>query len=124
MPDSGRPLSPHLTVYRWPITMTLSILHRATGVALSVGLIVLVAWLVAAASGPGPYEEFVGLLDTGFGRFVLIGFSAAFFFHLGNGTRHLIWDLGVGFEKSQANASSWVIVVMTVVATVAFWLVV
>ncbi|MBT8079217.1 MAG: succinate dehydrogenase, cytochrome b556 subunit [Gammaproteobacteria bacterium] len=122
MSDTGRPLSPHLSVYRWPITMTLSILHRMTGVALSVGLLILVGGLVAAASGADRYDRFSDLLGSFAGRLVLIAWSAAFFYHLLNGIRHLVWDFGLGLEKEQANKSAWLVLVLTVVITVAYWL--
>ena len=121
MSNTGRPLSPHLSIYRWPITMTLSILHRMTGVGLSVGLVVYAAWMMTAAGEPAAYERFVMLLDSLPGRVLLIGWSAAFFLHLGNGIRHLVWDAGRGLEKSQANRSGWFVVVFTVVATLLFW---
>ena len=124
MLKAGRPLSPHLSIYRWPITMTLSILHRATGVALSVGLIVFTVWLVALSTGAQSYGQVTGWLQTLVGRVLLIGFSFAFFYHLCNGVRHLFWDVGMGFEMRQANASAWFVVVATVVLTVVFWLVV
>lgn len=114
-------MSPHLTVYRWPITMTLSILHRMTGVALSVGLIALVLWLEAIAFGAGPYEMVIGWMDTIIGQLVLLGFSFAFFFHLANGVRHLFWDVGMGFEMRQANVSAWFVLVATVIMTAAYW---
>jgi succinate dehydrogenase / fumarate reductase cytochrome b subunit len=122
MNDSGRPLSPHLSVYRWPITMTLSILHRATGAGLSVGFAVLAIWLVSAANGGECYARASGLLQSGFGRLLLIGWSFAFFFHLSNGVRHLFWDAGKGFEISQANASAWFAVILSVVLTMVFWI--
>ena len=121
MSSPGRPLSPHLFIYRWPITMTLSILHRVTGVVLTVGLILYAAWLMAAAADAGPYLQLTGLLDSLLGRAVLVGFSAAFFFHLGNGIRHLFWDAGRGLEKSQANASAWFVVGWTIAATLLYW---
>lgn len=121
MSNSGRPLSPHLSVYRWPITMTLSILHRITGVALTVGLILYAAWLMAAAADAGPYRQLTAILDTFPGRAILVGFSAAFFFHLANGIRHLVWDAGRGLEKSHANASAWFVIAFTVAATLIFW---
>ena len=124
MLKAGRPLSPHLSIYRWPITMTLSILHRATGVALSVGLIVFTIWLVALSTGAQSYAQVAGWLQTLVGRLLLIGFSFAFFYHLCNGVRHLFWDVGMGFEMRHANASAWFVVVATIVLTVAFWLVV
>ena len=121
MSNKGRPLSPHLSVYRWPVTMTLSILHRATGAGLSLGLVVLALWLISAATGDIAYGEFNSLLQTSVGRMLLIGWSFAFFFHFANGVRHLFWDAGRGFEKSQANASAWFVLILTVVLTSAFW---
>jgi len=123
MSNTERPLSPHLSIYRWPVTMTLSILHRATGVAMAVGLVVLAAWLVSAASGADDYDQFVTLMSTLVGRLLLIGWSFAFFFHLANGIRHLVWDTGRGFEKHQANASAWFVLVAAVVATALFWMI-
>ena len=121
MSNKGRPLSPHLSVYRWPVTMTLSILHRATGAGLSLGLVVLALWLISAATGDIAYGEFNSLLQTSVGRVLLIGWSFAFFFHFANGVRHLFWDAGRGFEKSQANASAWFVLILTVLLTSAFW---
>lgn len=121
MSESGRPLSPHLTIYRWPITMTLSILHRATGIALSLGLLVLVGWLTQAAAGPEQYENFRYAMATPAGIILLIGWTFAFFLHLANGVRHLVWDLGYGFERSQANASAWFALAFAVVLTGLFW---
>ncbi len=123
MNDSGRPLSPHLSIYRWPVTMALSILHRATGVAMSVGLIIFAVWLMQTAAGAEQYAAFSGLMSSLFGKLALIGWSYAFFFHLCNGVRHLVWDAGHGFEKHQANASAWFVLVVSILLTVAFWLV-
>jgi succinate dehydrogenase / fumarate reductase cytochrome b subunit len=122
MSDIKRPLSPHLSVYRWPITMALSIFHRATGMALSAGLIVLAAWLIAAATGRDAYNDFIALLGSIPGRLLLVAWSFAFFFHLANGVRHLFWDAGFGFEKAQANASSLAVIVLTVMMTLGYWL--
>ena len=121
MKQSARPLSPHLSVYRWPITMALSILHRATGVALSVGLLAFAVWLLAVAGDASAYATVTGLLSGPLGQVALIAWSAAFFFHLANGVRHLVWDAGRGFEKSQANRSSWYVVAFTLAATIVFW---
>jgi len=103
--------------------MTLSILHRATGVAMSVGLVVLATWLVSAASGVDDYDQFVTLMSTLAGRLLLIGWSFAFFYHLANGIRHFVWDSGRGFEKRQANASAWFVLILSVATTAVFWLV-
>jgi succinate dehydrogenase / fumarate reductase cytochrome b subunit len=124
MSNPARPVSPHLSVYRWPITMTLSILHRSTGVALSIGFVALTCWLVSAASGRASYDSFMALLETLPGRLLLIGWSFAFFFHLSNGVRHLIWDMGIGLDKVQATRSSWLVVVLTIVMTLGYWLII
>ena len=123
MSNTERPLSPHISIYRWPITMTLSILHRGTGLALAVGFLVLAAWLVSAASGAVEYADFMALVATPLGRLLMIGWTFAFFYHLANGIRHLVWDAGHGFEKSQATASAWFVLVTATVATVIFWVV-
>lgn len=94
----NRPLSPHLGIYRWQITMTMSILHRATGVALAVGTLALVYWLTAAGLGPDSYAEAQGLFASWFGQLLLAGWAFSFFYHLCNGIRHLAWDAGWGFE--------------------------
>jgi len=121
MNNNDRPLSPHLSIYRWPITMATSILHRATGVAMAVGFIVLVGWLFDAASGPEVYNKFLAAMDTTIGCVLLVGWSYAFFYHLSNGIRHLVWDTGRGLEKEQATASAWFVIVTSVVLTAAFW---
>lgn len=121
MSNNGRPLSPHISIYRWPITMTMSILHRATGVAMSVGFIVLVAWLFDAASGAAAYTVFLSYMDTTIGKSLLVGWSFAFFFHLSNGVRHLVWDIGRGFEKATANTSAWFVLLLAIVMTILFW---
>ncbi len=121
MSNSGRPLSPHVSVYRWPITMTVSILHRTTGVGLSLGLIVLAAWLMQTAAGPEQYQYFRVMMGSPVGKVLLIGWTFAFFLHLGNGIRHLVWDTGRGFEKSHANASAWTVLFLAVAFTAGFW---
>ena len=121
MSKSGRPLSPHLSVYRWPITMTLSILHRVTGVGLSVGLVVLAAWLMQAAAGPEQYQYFRSTMAAPIGKLLLIGWTFAFFLHMGNGIHHLVWDTGTGFEIRHANASAWAVLIFSLLLTAAFW---
>ena len=121
MRQPDRPLSPHLSIYRWPVTMLLSILHRATGIANAVGLIVLAAWLMQAAAGEAAYGALTAILGSPFGYVVLAGFSFSFFYHLCNGIRHLVWDTGRGFEKRQANASAWAVIAMAFVLTALFW---
>jgi succinate dehydrogenase / fumarate reductase cytochrome b subunit len=102
--------------------MTLSVLHRLTGLGLTAGLVVFAAWLIAAASGGPVYAEFLGWMNGLVGRVLLAAWSFAFFFHLANGVRHLFWDAGYGFEKSQADASAWAVVVLTVTLTLGYWL--
>ena len=121
MSNHDRPLSPHISIYRWPITMVLSILHRVSGIALSLGFVVFVTWLFDVASGPDAYAVFMSLMDSVIGKLALIGWSIAFFFHIANGARHLLWDTGRGLEKNQAEQSAWLVVVMTVALTAIFW---
>ncbi len=121
MSNSGRPLSPHLSIYRWPITMTLSILNRITGVGLSLGLIVLAVWLTQAAAGPEQYQYIRATMGSPLGKLMLIGWTFAFFVHLGNGIRHFVWDMALGFEIRQANASAWAVLILATALTAAFW---
>ena len=121
MSNTERPLSPHISIYRWPITMMLSILHRGTGLAMAAGFLVLAVWLASAAAGAAEYGEFAVLMSTTIGQLLLIGWSFAFFYHLANGIRHLVWDTGRGFEKSQANSSAWIVLAAATVATILLW---
>lgn len=122
MNSRERPLSPHMFIYRWPMTMTVSILHRMSGLMLSVGLVALVLWLLAAAGDAAAYERFGDVMGSLAGRLFLALVSLAFFFHLANGVRHLVWDLGFGFEISQANASGWTVIAAAVLLTLVYWL--
>ena len=115
---AARPLSPHLGVYRFAYTMSLSILHRATGIALSVGLIVLAAWLMAVAEGEAAYARVTAFVGLGVLKVVLALWLLSFVHHLANGVRHLFWDVGMGFEKAQARRSAALVVAFDVVATV------
>lgn len=101
-----RPLSPHLTIYRWPITMAASIVHRATGLALATGTLFLAWWLIAAATGPDAYDTFVGFALTPIGRLILFGFVWSLAFHLLNGMRHLFWDIGKGYALPTARMTA------------------
>ena len=118
----ARPLSPHLTVYRWPITMTMSILHRITGGALYVGTLLVVWWLVAAATSESYFNFVDGLVGSWFGLLVLFGFSWALFHHMLGGVRHLIWDTGAGLGKETASTLAWATLVGSVLLTAAVWL--
>lgn len=110
-----RPLSPHLTIYRFGYTMTLSILHRITGMGLSVGLLLLAAFLVALASGPDAWDRFATLLPVTGWKVIAAPFVIAFVYHLANGIRHLCWDVGLGFERREARRSAGIVAVATVV---------
>ena len=113
-----RPLSPHFTIYRWPVTMATSIVHRATGIALSGGTILLCWWLIAIASGPGAFNEFTSLATTPLGEVILFGFVWSLSYHLLNGIRHLAWDLGYGFAVSTANRSGMLVIAASIVLAV------
>ncbi len=122
MANTNRPLSPHLQVYRPQITSMLSILHRGTGVALSGGLILMLWWLVALASGPEYYNYVMDIAGSIIGRLILLGFSWALFFHLCNGLRHLYWDAGWGFEIESVTRSGYLVVIGATVLTVLAWI--
>jgi succinate dehydrogenase / fumarate reductase, cytochrome b subunit len=119
---SKRPTSPHLQIYRWQIGNTLSILHRITGAFLAVGLIALSYWLVSVAGGPQSYAGAARVFGSPFGILFLIGWSFAFYFHLLNGVRHLFWDAGRGFERTQRHASGWFAVAGSLILTLSTWL--
>jgi succinate dehydrogenase / fumarate reductase cytochrome b subunit len=123
MANHSRPLSPHLQVYRWQLTMVLSITHRMTGVALSAGLVVFVAWLVAAATGQGAFASVNAVLASLPGQVVLAAITFAFFYHLCNGIRHLVWDAGYWLEIPAVYASGWSVVAASIVLTAFAWLV-
>ena len=103
-----RPLSPHATIYRMFPTMALSIMHRITGVAQTVGLALLVYWLMALASGTAAYDSARSLLGQAWVKLLLAGWLFAFFYHLCYGIRHLVWDTGRGFERADARRSGWI----------------
>ena len=116
-----RPLSPHLQVYRLPLSALLSISHRATGVVLAAGSLVLVYWLAALASGPKAFADAQALLGSIPGRVLLLVLTFSLFYHLGNGIRHLFWDAGLGFELRIAHASGVVVVAAAIVLTLTAW---
>jgi len=119
-----RPLSPHLTVYRWGYTMTLSILHRLTGVALAASLLGLVVWLVSASRGAEAYAAVLPLVLSVPARLLIALALTALIFHFCNGLRHLAWDLGWGYERADARRSAALVVAVTViVAAVCIYLI-
>jgi succinate dehydrogenase / fumarate reductase cytochrome b subunit len=119
-----RPLSPHLQVYRPQITTVLSILHRITGVGLAGGTLLLVWWLVAAASGDDAYATVSGFLRSIVGILLLFCWTVALWYHFCNGIRHLAWDAGWGFGLREVHATGWAVVSATAVLTVLTWIVV
>ena len=122
MSNRTRPLSPHLTIYRWPLTMILSILHRATGVSLSVGLIIFSIWLFAIAFGEQYFTFFVYISSNWIGRFLIVVWTFAFFLHFCNGLRHLYWDTGRGFDRDRVELSARIVVFSSLLLTSIFWL--
>ncbi len=119
----ARPLSPHLQVWRWHVTLAASILHRFTGMALYVGLLMLAGWALALASGAAAYDRYMGLLASIPGKIVLFCMTVALFFHLANGLRHLAWDVGKGFAPRTADVTAWAALVFGLVAAVVVWIV-
>ena len=123
MTSDPRPLSPHLQIYRWQLTSVLSILHRFSGIALSAGTLLLVWWLVAAATGPRAYAGVQHFLGSLLGRILLFGWSIALYYHLCNGLRHLWWDSGRGLELPQVYVGGWIVLGATVVLTAVTWII-
>ena len=115
--NSSRPLSPHLGVYKFMYTMSLSILHRITGVAAAVGFLAFVWWLMALATGPDAYARAMACLGSPFAKLLLIGFTFSFVYHFCNGIRHLVWDTGRGLERAQARRSGAMVIVAALVLT-------
>ena len=118
-----RPLSPHLQVYRPQLTSVLSIMNRVTGLASSVGTVMLVWWLAAAASGPVAFGHVQWFLSSWLGLFMLFGWTASLFYHLFGGLRHLAWDMGYGYSLEATHRSGYAAVAATLVATVLVWVV-
>jgi succinate dehydrogenase / fumarate reductase cytochrome b subunit len=110
MPVRARPLSPHLRIYRWQMGNTLSILHRMTGVALALGIVALSYWLISLAGGDAAYGSAMRVLWSPLGILFLVGWTFSFLYHLLNGVRHLFWDAGYGFERTQRHLSGWIAV--------------
>lgn len=118
---ADRPMSPHLQVWRWHVTMLTSILHRVTGVGLYLGGLIVAAWAISLAAGPEVYDLFKAVMGSFLGKFVLFGMTLSLFYHLGNGIRHLIWDAGHGLDIKSATASAYAVFGFTVAATLAVW---
>ncbi len=121
MASNKSPLSPHLQVYRPQLTSVLSITHRMTGILLSAGLIMIVAWLLALAAGPESYERMNAVLFSVPGLILLLVWTQAMFYHLLNGIRHLLWDAGWLLDLNSAYASGWAVVTGSLVLTILVW---
>ena len=117
----ARPMSPHLQVYKPQLTSVLSIFHRITGVALSAGTLLLVWWLVAAASSDAAYATVSRFMRSPVGYLVLFGWTVALWYHFCAGLRHLLWDAGYGYELPQVHRSGWLALAATLVLTLATW---
>ena len=122
MNDSNNPLSPHLQIYRWQISSLLSITHRISGVINLLALILIFFWLLFLSFGESNYELFLLIINSFFGKFILIGFTWSMSFHLLSGIRHLVWDLGYGFEIKTANISGIFVIISSLALTIILWL--
>lgn len=115
----ARPLSPHLQIYRWPVTMATSITHRVTGVGLSAGTLLVAWWLMATAFGGDYYDTFSAVARSPLGLLILFGFVWALVYHLLNGIRHLAWDAGFGFEVRTAERTGVLVFALSILLAVA-----
>jgi len=122
MNDSKNPVSPHLQIYRWHISSLLSITHRISGVINLLALILIFFWLLGLSFSESNYELFLLIINGFFGKFILIGFTWSMSFHILSGIRHLVWDLGYGFEIKTANISGIIVIICSLVLTIIFWL--
>jgi succinate dehydrogenase / fumarate reductase, cytochrome b subunit len=120
--DSKRPLSPHLTIYKPQISSMMSILHRATGCFLSIGLILAICFFSSLALGRDSYEDFISTFNGFFGTLLILPILGAYFYHLCNGVRHLFWDAGFGFPVEQVNQSGKIVFIVAAGATLLSWL--
>jgi succinate dehydrogenase / fumarate reductase cytochrome b subunit len=119
--QAGRPLSPHLQIYRRTLTMMMSIVHRATGIALYAGTLLLVWWLMAAAMSDSYFAMVQAVFGSWIGQLVLLGFTWALIHHMAGGIRHLIWDTGRGFDLASVETSARVTLAASVLLTIALW---
>ncbi|MCG6203970.1 succinate dehydrogenase, cytochrome b556 subunit [Rhodopseudomonas sp. HC1] len=118
-----RPLSPHMQTYRWSLTMTMSIVHRATGIALYSGTLLLAWWLIACAAGPAAYANIQAFTGSWIGRLILFGYTWALMHHLLSGVRHFVWDLGYGFKTADREWLTWAALIGGIVLTVLLWVI-
>jgi succinate dehydrogenase / fumarate reductase cytochrome b subunit len=121
MSNNNHPVSPHLQIYRLPLTALLSITHRITGVLLSLGSLLLVGLLVAAAEGAEAYQGLIVHFQAWYGQVFLLGLLFSLYLHFCNGIRHLFWDVGYGFELETVDLTARLAIAVAVVLTVATW---
>jgi len=119
-----RPLSPHLQVYKPQLTSILSILHRGTGIVLSIGSIFLVSWILVLTLGESAYQIYSQLVNNWFGKLVIFGFTFGLFYHLSNGIRHLFWDAGYGYDLKDAYISGFAVILSSLSLTLITWLII
>ena len=122
MNDSKNPLSPHLQIYRWHISSLLSITHRICGIINLLALILIFFWLIFLSLGENNYQSFLLIINSFIGKFILIGFTWSMSFHVLSGIRHLVWDLGYGFEIKTANITGVIVIISSLTLTIIFWL--
>lgn len=122
MPSTRRPRSPHFQIYRPQLTSVLSFSHRLTGIALSLGAVLLVVWLVAAAAGAEPFAALQRFFGSPIGLVLLFVWTFSLFYHLCNGIRHLFWDAVHGLELPSIYGSGWAVVIASVLLTLAAWI--
>ena len=120
-PSAGRPLSPHLQIYKPMLTMMMSIIHRMTGAALYFGSLLLAWWLIAAATGPEYFDFVNGLAGSLIGKLVLFGYTWALIHHMFGGIRHFIWDTGSGFELTTIEFMARASIVASLGLTALIW---
>ena len=115
--NRSRPLSPHLQIYKPQITSILSIFHRLTGISLSIGSFIIVAWIVSLSMGVESYSYFMSIVANWFIQTIIFGFAFALFYHFSNGIRHLFWDAGLGFELKSVYVSGSIVVLNAIILT-------
>jgi succinate dehydrogenase / fumarate reductase cytochrome b subunit len=121
MADTQRPLSPHMGIYKWQVQMVTSIVHRATGIALSVGTLLVLWGVFSLATGEDSYNQFKTCIGSPIGLVLLFGWTWALFYHLCNGIRHLLQDGGMGYSIPQFVRSSWLSIIVSIVLTIVVW---
>ena len=119
--STEKPLSPHIQIYRWEVTMLVSILHRAAGIAMAIGTAFVVWMLLALATGEAAYNVFHDFITSPLGTLMLLGWTVAIFLHMGNGIRHFFWDVGKGYDIKVARRSAFALFAFTAIMTLIVW---